>query len=137
MTWCTRRLVRGVFVLLPALLLIGFVLYESMDAMHHWFNTLMVMGAVAALFNGTSLKRIALAGVPHLLGYNADHLQPFQDYLYQHYRKTKVFSNGKEDWERKDIQSSNRRRKRHSTKPLKRNQKESSSLRRKIIYFPS
>jgi len=41
--------------------------------------------------------------IPHLLGYSADHLQPFQDYLYLHYRKTKIFSNGEEVWERKDI----------------------------------
>jgi hypothetical protein len=41
--------------------------------------------------------------VPHLLGDKADHLQPFQDYLYLHYRRTKIFSNGEEVWERKDI----------------------------------
>lgn len=62
MTWCARHLMRGVFVALPALLLIGFVLYGSMDATHHWFSTLAVMGGVTALFDGTSLKRIALAG---------------------------------------------------------------------------
>jgi hypothetical protein len=38
--------------------------------------------------------------IPHLLGYKADHLQPFQDYLYQHYQRTKVFSTGDEVWER-------------------------------------
>ena len=62
MTWCTRRLMRGVFVIVPALLLIGFALYGSMDATHHWFSTLMVMGAVAALFDRISLQRIAVAG---------------------------------------------------------------------------
>jgi hypothetical protein len=62
MTWCARRLMRGVFVILPALLLIGFALYGSMDATHHWFSTLMVMGAVAALFDRISLQRIAVAG---------------------------------------------------------------------------
>jgi hypothetical protein len=61
-TWCARRMMTGVFVVLPALLIIGFVLYGSMDATHHWFSTLAAMGAVAALFNGTSLKRIAIAG---------------------------------------------------------------------------
>ncbi len=40
--------------------------------------------------------------IPHLLGYKADHLQPFQDYLYLHYRRTKVFSNGDEVWQRID-----------------------------------
>ena len=62
MTWCAQRLMRGVFVILPALLLIGFVLYGSMDATHHWFSTLAVMGAVAALFEDTSPKRIIVAG---------------------------------------------------------------------------
>jgi hypothetical protein len=40
--------------------------------------------------------------VPHSLGYKADHLQPFQDYLYLHYRRTKIFANGNEVWERID-----------------------------------
>ena len=62
MTWCSKRLLRGIFVVLPAMLLIGFVLYGSMDATHHWFSTLAVMGAVAALFEGTSLRRVAVAG---------------------------------------------------------------------------
>jgi hypothetical protein len=38
--------------------------------------------------------------IPHLLGYPADHLQPFQDYLYQNYRCTKTFPSGDEVWER-------------------------------------
>jgi len=62
MTWCARRLMRAVFVILPALLMVGFVLYGSMDATHHWFSTLAVMGAISALFDETSLKRIAVAG---------------------------------------------------------------------------
>jgi hypothetical protein len=62
MTWCAKRLMRGLFVILPALLLIGFALYGSLDATHHWFSTLMVMGAVAALFDRISLPRIAVAG---------------------------------------------------------------------------
>jgi hypothetical protein len=40
--------------------------------------------------------------VPHLLGYKADHLQPFQEYLYLHYRRTKTFPNGNEVWQRTD-----------------------------------
>jgi hypothetical protein len=38
--------------------------------------------------------------VPHLLGYKADHLQPFHDYLLGHYRRTKLFATGDEVWER-------------------------------------
>lgn len=62
MTWCAQRLMRGVFIVLPTFSLIGFVLYGSMDATHHWFSTVAVMGAVAALFDGTSPRRIAVAG---------------------------------------------------------------------------
>ena len=62
MTWCAKRLMHGIFIVLPAILLIGFVLSGSMDATHHWFSTLAVMGAVAALFERTSLRRIAVAG---------------------------------------------------------------------------
>ncbi len=38
--------------------------------------------------------------IPHLLGYRADHLQPFQDYLFAHYRRTATFATGDEVWER-------------------------------------
>lgn len=62
MTWCAMRLMRGTFVLLPAALMMGFVLYGSLDATHHWFSTVLIMGAVCVLFNGASAWRIALAG---------------------------------------------------------------------------
>jgi hypothetical protein len=62
MTWCARRLVQGWFVLLPGVLMTGFVLSGSLDATHHWFSTLSVMGAVAALFGGLSLRRTLAAG---------------------------------------------------------------------------
>ena len=38
--------------------------------------------------------------IPHLMGYQADHLQPFRDYLLEHYRRTKLFATGDEAWER-------------------------------------
>jgi hypothetical protein len=38
--------------------------------------------------------------LPHLLGYKEDHLQPFHDYLFQHYRRIKIFATGDEVWER-------------------------------------
>lgn len=43
--------------------------------------------------------------IPHLLGYPADHLQPFQNYLFANYRCTKTFSTGDEVWERLDPRS--------------------------------
>jgi hypothetical protein len=62
MTWCAARLVRGWYVLLPAALLIGFVLGYSLDPTHHWFSTVALMGVVWMLFNGQSLYRVAGAG---------------------------------------------------------------------------
>ena len=34
--------------------------------------------------------------------HTADHLQPFRDYLFRHYRKTKTFASGFEAWQRVD-----------------------------------
>jgi hypothetical protein len=62
MTWCASRLVRGWFVVLPALLLMGIVLCHSLDSTHHWFSTVALMGAVWVLFDGRSQGRIAAAG---------------------------------------------------------------------------
>jgi hypothetical protein len=62
MTLCARRVVRGGFILLPGLLLVGFVLYGSLDATHHWFSTVAVMAAVWVLFDGSSFGRVAVAG---------------------------------------------------------------------------
>jgi hypothetical protein len=63
LTWCAGRLVRGWFVLLPAVLLVGIVLSYSLDPTHHWFSTVALMGAVSILFTGHSLRRVAGAGV--------------------------------------------------------------------------
>ncbi len=62
MTLCAAWLVRGVAVVLPALLLTGFVLYGSLDATHHWFSTVVVMLAMLLLFKPPSYPRIAAAG---------------------------------------------------------------------------
>ena len=62
-TWCASRLVRGWFVILPALLLTGIVLCYSLDSTHHWFSTVALMGAVWVLFDRRSLVRVAAAGV--------------------------------------------------------------------------
>jgi hypothetical protein len=58
----SRDVVRAGFAWLPAMLMVGFVLYGSMDATHHWFSTLAVMGAISALWKGISTKTVALAG---------------------------------------------------------------------------
>ena len=62
-TWCARSLVTGKLVYLPAVLVTGIVMAGSFDATHHWFSTLLTMGAAAVLFNGFSSRRIVLAGI--------------------------------------------------------------------------
>jgi hypothetical protein len=62
LTWCASRLVRGWFVLLPAVLELGLVLVVSLDPTHHWFSTAALMGAIWVLFSGDSLGRVAAAG---------------------------------------------------------------------------
>jgi hypothetical protein len=44
-------------------------------------------------------QRMYISSVPNQ---PSDHLQPFRDYLYQHYRKTESFASGDEIWERMD-----------------------------------
>ncbi len=64
---------------------------------------------IAAVIEGLEKNHVPLLllrqsmYLPHLLGYSADHLQPFQDYLYQNYRRTKTFPTGDEVWERSDL----------------------------------
>lgn len=62
MSLCARHVVRGPFVALPGLLFIGFVLYGSLDAMHHWFSTVVILAAVLVSLNGTTFWRIAAVG---------------------------------------------------------------------------
>jgi hypothetical protein len=63
MTWIAGRLLRPPFLLLPALLLAGFVLWGSLDPTHHWFSTLAVLGATAALFDAITTRRVLAAGL--------------------------------------------------------------------------
>ena len=62
LTWCAARLLTGAFVALPAILLVGFILYGSLDATHHWFSTVAIMAAVCVLFDRATTPRILIAG---------------------------------------------------------------------------
>jgi hypothetical protein len=62
MTLITSRLVRGAIVVLPGMLLAGFILLASTDATHHWFSTIAVLGALLVMMDGITLPRIAIAG---------------------------------------------------------------------------
>ena len=54
--WCPA------LVALPSLLFMGFVLYGSLDAMHHWFSTVVIMAALLVLLNGATFWRFAAVG---------------------------------------------------------------------------
>ena len=62
MTLIASRIVRGLIVMLPALLLAGIVLIPSMEATHHWFSTIALLAAILVLLDGTSLSRVIVAG---------------------------------------------------------------------------
>ena len=62
MSLCAGRLVRGLWIALPTVFFIGFVLYGSLDAMHHWFSTIVILAAMLVLFQGATFWRIAAVG---------------------------------------------------------------------------
>jgi hypothetical protein len=62
MTLCARYIVPGPFVALPSLVFVGFVLYGSLDAMHHWFSTVVIMASMLILLKGATFWRVAAAG---------------------------------------------------------------------------
>jgi hypothetical protein len=60
--YVSRRVLTGWIAFLPALLFLTFVYWQWLDPSHHWFSTLIVMGAVAVLIERRTLSRLALAG---------------------------------------------------------------------------
>ena len=62
-TRISGAIMRGSSVLLPGLLFLVFDFNNFLDATHHWWSTLFVMGAVALLARGSGYDRIAGAGV--------------------------------------------------------------------------
>lgn len=63
LTSIAARLLSGPAVLMPALLLTGFALPNSLYATHHWFSTIFVLGAAVALVDRTTMRRAATAGI--------------------------------------------------------------------------
>jgi hypothetical protein len=61
-TLISMRVLRGLSVVLPGLLLVGLLLLVSMDGTHHWFSTVAALAALLVLLGGTALPRIAAAG---------------------------------------------------------------------------
>jgi hypothetical protein len=62
MTLIAARLMQGFAIVLPGLLLAGFVLLGSLDATHHWFSTLAAMAGLLVLLDGITFPRIAVTG---------------------------------------------------------------------------
>lgn len=63
MTVAAGHLMRGPIIVLPGLLLVGFVLLGSLDATHHWFSTLIALAGMLVLLDGVTWGRVAGAGV--------------------------------------------------------------------------
>jgi len=58
----SKRLMNAGYVLLPSLLFLTFVFGNTLDANHHWYSTLAIIGALALLIEGRSHRHIAMAG---------------------------------------------------------------------------
>lgn len=58
-----KHVLRKWTALVPSLLLIGLVFPISEDPTHHWFSTLAALGAVLALVEGTSTRRVLVCGI--------------------------------------------------------------------------
>ena len=63
MTLAAARFLRGPIIALPALLLAAFVLPGSLDATHHWFSTVALMGAMLVLLYRETFPAITVVGI--------------------------------------------------------------------------
>ena len=61
-TLIATRFFQGLLVLIPGLLLTGFVFPSSLYATHHWFATAAVLGAILVLLDKSSIVRAIAAG---------------------------------------------------------------------------
>jgi hypothetical protein len=62
-TMAASKVMRGIAILLPGLLLTSFALSsETLNATHHWFCTLAAMAAVLVLMGGVTTLRVVAAG---------------------------------------------------------------------------
>lgn len=62
LTLMAGQVMRGRTIVLPSLLLAGFVLPGAMDATHHWFSTIAVLVACLILLDGSTWPRIVAVG---------------------------------------------------------------------------
>ena len=62
MTLIAAHFMSGPIIWMPGVLFTGLGLLGSLDATHHWFSTVAVMAALAVLMEGTTRRRVAIAG---------------------------------------------------------------------------
>jgi hypothetical protein len=58
----SRRVMSGASAFLPSVLFLALAFGTALDANHHWFTTLAIMGALAVLIEERTLPRLATAG---------------------------------------------------------------------------
>ena len=61
-TLVSGRVMQGLDVAMPGVLIAGFILFSSLDATHHWFSTIVAMAAMMVLLDGSSNRHVAGAG---------------------------------------------------------------------------
>jgi hypothetical protein len=62
MMLAARRVLHGMALALPSLFFIGFGLFGSLDATHHWFSTIAATAAMLVLMRDIQPRHIAFAG---------------------------------------------------------------------------
>ncbi|MCU1223378.1 MAG: hypothetical protein JWQ42_1471 [Edaphobacter sp.] len=62
-TQIASRILRGLLILLPALLFLVFDFSNALDLTHHWYSTLAALAAVNVLMDGVNLRRIFAASL--------------------------------------------------------------------------
>jgi hypothetical protein len=63
LVWISSRVLQGPLLFLPALLFLVLDFDITKDATHHWYCTLLVLGAVGVLLGGRTLGRVGSAGI--------------------------------------------------------------------------
>lgn len=61
-TLAAARVLRGVFVVVPAIFTLGLGLYGGLDATHHWFSTVFALAAMVVLLRSTGRWHLIAAG---------------------------------------------------------------------------
>lgn len=61
-TLIASRILRGINIFLPGVLLAGFIVPAATDATHHWFSTIAILAALLVILDQITMYRIAAVG---------------------------------------------------------------------------